>query len=139
MIRASRCAVFFVDDDQRVTIHDIGHTAELRLRAQEAGAQVTELTLSSQFRCSGSDGYLAWLDNTLQIRPTANQRLTTEEFDFRVFDSPSDLRDHIYALNREKNKARMVAGYCWDWASKDNPLLPDIAVPGTDFSAQWNL
>jgi DUF2075 family protein len=33
----------------------------------------------------------------------------------------------------------MVAGYCWDWVSQKNPLMPDISFPGTDFHAQWNL
>ena len=139
VIRAARTTVFFLDEEQKVTLKDIGSREEIERWARELGAELHYGELASQFRCNGSDGYLAWLDNTLQIRPTANERLTPEEFDFRVFDSPGDLRDHIYALNREKNKARMVAGYCWDWASKDNPLLPDIAFPGTDFSAQWNL
>ena len=30
------------------------------------------LELESQFRCNGSDGYLAWLDHVLEIRKTAN-------------------------------------------------------------------
>jgi hypothetical protein len=33
LIRAARCTVFFVDDDQRVTLLDIGRTEELRERA----------------------------------------------------------------------------------------------------------
>jgi DUF2075 family protein len=111
----------------------------MRRWARELDADIHYCELASQFRCNGSDGYLAWLDNTLQIRTTANDRLSSNEFDFRVFDSPSDLRDHIYALNRTNNKARMVAGYCWDWVSQKNPLMPDISFPGTDFHAQWNL
>jgi DUF2075 family protein len=106
---------------------------------QRAGADLHYGTLSSQFRCNGSDGYLAWLDNTLQIKSTANTHLSKAEFDFRIFDSPSALRDHIYALNKANNRARMVAGYCWDWKSKKNAAAPDIEFPGTDFSAQWNL
>jgi uncharacterized protein len=89
LIRAARCAVFFVDDDQRVTLLDIGHTEELRRHAREQGAVVTELVLASQFRCNGSDGYLAWLDDTLAIRETANSTLDTSDYDFRVFDNPS--------------------------------------------------
>jgi len=61
-----------INDDQRVTLLDIGHTEELRRHARDLGAEVTELELSSQFRCNGSDGYLAWLDNILDIRGTAN-------------------------------------------------------------------
>jgi DUF2075 family protein len=139
VIRASRCAVFFVDDLQRVTIHDIGHTAELRMRAQEAGVQVTELTLSSQFRCSGSDGYLAWLDHTLQVRETANHKLSTREYDFRVFDSPEQLHALIELKNRANNRSRVVAGYCWAWPSKKNPEAWDIVMPEFNYRRRWNL
>jgi DUF2075 family protein len=139
LIRASRCAVFFVDDDQRVTIHDIGHTTELRMRAQEAGAQVTELTLSSQFRCSGSDGYLSWLDHTLQVRETAHQKLNPREYDFRVFDNPEQLHALIELKNRANNRSRVVAGYCWTWPSKKNPDAWDIVMPEFNYQRRWNL
>jgi uncharacterized protein len=33
------------------------------------------MNLESQFRCNGSGGYLAWLDDVLQIRETANSDL----------------------------------------------------------------
>ena len=50
----------------------IGRVDEIRKWAEEEKAQVTERELVSQFRCNGSDGYLAWLDHTLEIRDTAN-------------------------------------------------------------------
>jgi hypothetical protein len=139
VIRSAKATVFFLDEDQKVTLKDIGSKEEIERWAKELGATIHYGQLASQFRCNGSDGYLAWLDNTLQINETANTQLTPAEFDFRVFDSPSDLRDHIYALNRANNKARLVAGYCWDWKSKKTPHAADIEFPGTDFSAQWNL
>lgn len=139
LIRSSRCTVFFIDDDQRVTVRDIGHTAELHARARDFDAAVTELELSSQFRCNGADGYLAWLDNTLDIRPTANTTLDPDEFDFRVFDSPSELHDLIELKNRGNNRARVVAGYCWKWPSKRDPRAWDIELPEFGYRRQWNL
>ena len=139
LIRAARCTVFFVDDDQRVTLLDIGHTEELRRHARELGAEVTELELSSQFRCNGSDGYLAWLDHTLDIRDTANQTLDTAEYDFRVFDNPTDLHTLIELKNRANNRSRVVAGYCWKWPSKKNPAAWDIEMPATGYRRRWNL
>lgn len=129
LIRATRCAVFFVDDDQRVTVHDIGHAEELRARAREFNAELTELELYSQFRCNGADGYLAWLDDTLEIHRTANTTLDTAEFDFRVFDSPVELHDLIELKNRANNRSRVVAGYCWTWPSRRDPLAWDIEFP----------
>lgn len=33
----------------------------------------------------------------------------------------------------------MVAGYCWDWNSKKNPVEMDIVIPEHNFAKQWNL
>jgi len=137
IIKACKFSIFFIDEDQAVTIKDIGDKEEIRRWATEQKAAVTELNLESQFRCNGSDGFLAWLDNTLQIRETANDTLDTREYDFRIFDDPSELHDLIRVKNREKNKARLVAGYCWKWVSKKLPMLKDIVIG--DYKATWNL
>lgn len=139
LIRSARCTVFFVDDDQRVTLLDIGHTEELRRHARELGAEVTELELSSQFRCNGSDGYLAWLDHTLDIRETANPTLDTAEYDFRVFDNPAELHALIELKNRANNRSRVVAGYCWKWPSKKDAQAWDIELPAFGYQRRWNL
>lgn len=139
IIRSSRCAVFFVDDDQRVTIHDAGNSADLIRAAQAAGAQITELELASQFRCNGSDGYLAWVDNTLEIRGTANTILDPADFDFRVLDSPADLHALVELKNQATNRSRMVAGYCWNWPSKKDPNAWDIVIPEYGYKRRWNL
>jgi DUF2075 family protein len=139
IIRAARLSVFFVDEDQRVTFADIGETAEIRSWARAAGASVNELTLSSQFRCNGSDGYLAWIDNVLQIRKTANETLLGIDYDFRVFDDPNQLYAHIVEKNRANNKARLVAGYCWDWKGKQDPAIRDVIIPEHGFAMRWNL
>lgn len=141
IIAAAKCSIFFIDEDQRVTFRDIGDKNELIAWARNAGAAVQELVLQSQFRCNGSDGYLAWVDNALQIRETANESLEDIDYDFRVFDSPTGLRDAIYEKNKANNKARLVAGYCWDWVSKtDNSTTNnDISFPEYGFAMKWNL
>ncbi|HEX6916326.1 MAG TPA: DUF2075 domain-containing protein [Chitinophagaceae bacterium] len=138
IINAAKCSVFFIDEDQRIHLNDIGEKREIRKWASKLGATVHEMELASQFRCNGSDGYLAWLDHVLQIRQTANETLEGIDYDFRVFDSPAALRDAIVGKNRVNNKARLVAGYCWDWASKKNPEAYDIVL-GDDFKMRWNL
>lgn len=137
LIAASKCSIFFIDEDQKVTLKDIGDKEEIGRWAKKAKAKITELKLESQFRCNGSDGYLAWLDNTLQIRKTANEMLSTTDYDFRIVDSPAELHRMIGERNIEKNKARVVAGYCWDWVSKREPRLKDIVIG--DYRATWNL
>jgi len=137
LIDSAKCAIFFIDEDQRVTLSDIGSKQAIRAFAHAKGAAVEELTLTSQFRCNGSDGYLAWLDDTLAIRPTANPTLDTRDYEFKVFDTPQSMHDAIEQKN-QGNKARVVAGYCWPWRSKKDPGANDIVI-GDDYARQWNL
>jgi len=141
IIGAAKFSVFFIDEDQRVTWKDIGEKKEIEEWAGRFGAKVQHLQLRSQFRCNGSDGYLAWLSNVLDITETANEDLGSIDFDFEVFDSPNDLRDVIIEKNHLSNKARLVAGYCWNWVSKkpENSGEFDIKIEGHDFSMRWNL
>jgi DUF2075 family protein len=138
LIYAAKTAIFFIDEDQRVTWKDIGESGVIEQWATELGAEVTRAKLVSQFRCNGSDGYLAWLDNILEIKETANNSLAGIQYDFRVFDSPTEMRNAVIRKNKN-NKARIVAGYCWDWVSKNNSSLFDIEFPEHQFAMQWNL
>jgi DUF2075 family protein len=139
IIAASKFSVFFLDEDQTVTFADVGNRQTITEWATKLGASVSVMSLSSQFRCNGSDAYLAWLDNALQLRETANTTLQSSEYDFRVFDSPVELRAEIERRNRLNNKARLVAGYCWKWKSKKDPKAMDVCIPEYGFEAQWNL
>ncbi|KAA8698291.1 DUF2075 domain-containing protein [Pseudomonas cannabina] len=137
LIDSAKCSIFFIDEDQRVTLSDIGSKQAIRAFANAKGATVEEYVLSSQFRCSGSDGYVAWLDNVLEIRPTAHPLLDTSDYEFKVFDSPQAMHAAIEQKNHG-NKARVVAGYCWPWLSKKDPKASDIVI-GDDYARQWNL
>lgn len=137
LINAAKLSIFFIDEDQKVTLKDIGDKGEIHFWVQHLHAETTELALESQFRCNGSDGYLAWLDNMLQIRKTANTTLEGIDYDFRIFDDPQKLFDAIKEKNKVKNKSRLLAGYCWNWISANNPELKDIVIG--DFEATWNL
>lgn len=139
IINAAKCSIFFLDEDQRVTLNDIGSYKEIYKWASRADAEIVEMELSSQFRCNGSDGYLAFLDQILDIRQTANTSLDGIDYDFRVFDDPNELRAAIEEKNKINNKSRMVAGYCWEWNSKKDPALYDVVLPEFDFKMQWNL
>ncbi len=59
-------------------------------------------------------------------------------FDIQVFDDPNILRDELRKKNEINNKARMVAGYCYDWDVKNHRGDYDIYLKN-DFKAKWNL
>lgn len=139
IINASKCSVFFIDESQRVTMSDIGSVDEIKKWTKAESSEVTQLKLLSQFRCNGSDGYLAWVDNTLEIQPTANYNLEDIDYDIRVLDSPLEVRELIIEKNKINHRSRMLAGYCWDWIrdGKNNSKVHDIKIG--DFEMSWNL
>jgi len=141
LIYSSKLSVFFLDEDQKVTIKDIGSIEEIQKWSKVYDADVTILELESQFRCNGSDGYLAWIDNTLQLKNTANETLDDIDYDIQVFDDPIDLKNEIFKKNSINNKSRLVAGYCWPWVSKKDPNQFDFELLGKNgvLKAQWNL
>jgi uncharacterized protein len=141
IINASKLSIFFIDERQRVTLKDVGSVQMIEKFASLYGAKVTKAKLESQFRCNGSDGYLAWIDDVLQIRETANANYFDNNYDFRIYSDPNELRNEIEKLNKVNNKSRIVAGYCWDWIKegKNNPNVHDIVIPEHNFSMSWNL
>jgi len=138
IIAAAKTSVFFLDENQKVALADIGSEDEICHWALKAGANVYLDDLQSQFRCGGSDIYIAWIDNTLGIRETAHPSLYGSDYSFSVADSPNQLFDQILALNKG-NSARVVAGYCYPWRSKTNTSAMDIVFPEFGFEKQWNL
>lgn len=143
IINASKFSIFFIDENQKVTLKDIGSEELIKKFANELGAGIYTYELSSQFRCNGSDGYIAWLDNILEIRETANIDLDGFDYDFKVFDDPNEMRKAVEEKNAINNKSRIVAGYCWDWISegnaKNNSEVHDIIISEFDFGMSWNL
>jgi DUF2075 family protein len=139
IINASRTSVFFLDEDQRVTYKDAGSREFIIGCAGEVDAEVSEVHLVSQFRCSGSDGYLAWINDVIGISETANQTLNEIDYDFQVFDSPAELNAVIRDKNSVNGKSRLVAGYCWEWISQDDSSKVDIVIPQYDFAMPWNM
>ena len=141
IINAAKFSIFFIDENQKVTLKDIGSEDLIRRFAKEQGAGIYTFDLNSQFRCNGSDGYIAWLNRVLDIKDTANFDIDGFDYDFRVLDDPNDVRRLIEEKNKINDKSRIVAGYCWNWISegKNNSNVHDIQIPEYNFEMSWNL
>ncbi|MCM3134077.1 DUF2075 domain-containing protein [Paenibacillus polysaccharolyticus] len=143
IIKASKVNVFFIDDFQRIRPEDIGSIAEIKRLAKVYNSEVHEYSLAAQFRCSGAEGFLNWVDNALQIRPTANfDGWDQDSFEYKLMDSPNELYDLIKSKNDQGYKARMLAGFAWNWtADKDgnrNGEIPDVNIEEHQFAMPWN-
>ena len=141
-ISASLLSIFLLDEDQAVTVNDIGSIAEISKWCRELNSTLkmpAEAKLVSQFRCNGSDAYIQFIDDILQrTEESVTVDLDELNFDFRIFDSGIELREALREKNAINNKSRMVAGYCYDWNVKHGRGDYDIMLPD-GFKAKWNL
>ena len=142
IINASKFSIFFIDENQKVTLKDIGSEDLIKKYANELGAGIYTYELDSQFRCNGSDGYIAWLNNLLDIKETANFDIDGFDYEFKVYDDPNEMRKAIEEKNKINNKSRIVAGYCWEWPTGKTRMdtnFHEIKIPENNFEISWNL
>lgn len=141
VIRSAKCSIFFIDEYQKICLDDYGSIERIREEAVRAGAEIEEMELQSQFRCNGSDGYLKWVEDVLEMEENANSDDMGMDYDFRVMDSPNEVYTFIERQNRSNNRSRVVAGYCWDWIStgKRNKNVYDIKIEEFGFERSWNI
>lgn len=143
VIRSSKVNVFFIDDRQQVRPNDEGSVKKITDVAGKYGSQVIFVKLKAQFRCAGAEGFVNWVDNTLQIAQTANfDGWDKESFEFKIVDDPNELARIVEAKNKEHCRARMLAGFAWPWTSEKegnaDAGVADVTIPEFNFARPWN-
>lgn len=141
IIDACHVAVFFIDDEQQVKPDEIGTSKYIKDHALSLGCDVWEEELQVQFRCSGNDGFVQWLDNTLALRRTANVMLEKrKDFDVQIFDDPKSMEDALRVKMAEGNTARIASGFIFKWSTEENKdgTMPLDVVIG-NYMRPWNL
>lgn len=139
LLAAARTTVFFIDDLQVVRPGEVGSSLLIKDAASRAGARLVEHELEAQFRCGGSDHFLSWVANLLELEQTQDVMWNPGvEFDFDVVDTPEELEALIRMRHEEGHTARLAAGFCWPWSDPlpDGTLEPDVKIGG--WSMPWN-
>jgi DUF2075 family protein len=139
LINAARVSVFFIDQDQVVRPAEIGSIKHIKEYAAKNDCLLFEHELETQFRCSGSEAFVSWINNTLGIARTAHVLWTGEEnFKFKIFESPESLEKAIRIKSQQGYSARMTAGFCWEWSkhNEDRALNDDVIIG--DYRRPWN-
>jgi DUF2075 family protein/Cdc6-like AAA superfamily ATPase len=135
IIRSSQVSVFFVDDLQKISKKDIGTVDVIEKEAIAQGAQTHTVELESQYRCSGSGNYIAWLNDLLHYGNNADS--LEGDFDFKVVSNPHDLVEEIV----KQRGGRLLAGYAWEWSKhldENGELVKDVVIDEHQFALPWN-
>lgn len=138
---ASRVNVWFIDEDQAVTKDDYLTIDKIKNYARKYGSEIIEandLKLTSQFRCMGGDEYISFINSFLGYDEPLKKKYSPKNYDFRVFDNPTDMWEAIKEKQKEYKNARLLSGYTHEWISKTDENLYDFDMDDGRFKMKWN-
>ncbi|MFL0712869.1 MAG: DNA/RNA helicase domain-containing protein [Microcella pacifica] len=129
-----------VDPEQSVRPADLPPEL-MRALVDDAKADHRHYPLTSQLRVRAGEDYIGWVRSILRPGPPLPDApppapRTFEGYDLRFFDDLGELHDAIRERDAEHGLARLVAGYAWEWKSKNDPAAYDIELDGRQL--RWN-
>jgi uncharacterized protein len=134
VIKQSGKAILFYDQNQSIKPSDTKNEDFARLKTLPS----TKIEiLRSQFRVKGGRDYVDYLDKLLTCSfERDNKKFSSSEYEFLLFDSIDDLVSEIKKRDKENGLSRLIAGYSWEWISKEDKQKKDIKIGGTEL--MWN-
>ena len=125
--------LYLLDSAQSVKPADL--PAEVTAALVEQARQANSFfRLVSQMRVAGGTDYIEFIG-----RVFAGTQLGPESFgnyELRFFDDIAEMREAIFEKDKDVGLSRMIAGYAWPWASKNDPSAVDIQIG--DVGLTWN-
>lgn len=126
ILQSSRYQIFFYDKNQSVRPSDIG---DVNFSKHDS----LRLKLEKQKRVKGGERYIDFIKNTLDMQPS---ECNFEDYEFKIFDSVSEMIEQIKMKDAKHGLARVLAGYAWSWKTKHGKQDYDIDIDG--LKLVWN-
>lgn len=121
----SRHQIFLIDSYQSVRPADLPQATQ-RALLTEARSAARHYRLFTQMRVQGGSDYVSFARSLLSDQPRSRQDFG--DYDLRMFDDLGEMHDAIRARDAEVGLSRLVAGYAWEWKSKNDPGAFDIEL-----------
>jgi DUF2075 family protein len=133
----SRHQIFLLDAVQSVRPADLPPELLSNLVA-DTRASGRHFQLRTQMRVQAGSDFVSYIRWILDPRPLSVPRVRLQfgEYDFRAFDTVSQMRDEIFRREAEVGLSRMVAGYAWEWKTQKDKTAFDIEIGETKL--RWN-
>lgn len=92
--------------------------------------------LNYQLRVKGGNKYVKLVHKMFSSEISDRNPPNLGQYDFKIFDDLNDMVSTIKNRDQTFGLSRMVAGFAWDWVSKNNKDLYDINIGETKL--RWN-
>ena len=133
ILKQSKCAILFYDKNQVVfpaglKIEDIINKDPYDTR------NTSSYILESQMRCLGGIDYLQDINKLLHSE--LKNKVRHSNYELMMVNNFSDFETLFRQKEAEAGLTRMLAGYAWEWKTKNNKDLIDIEIDGV--KKRWN-
>lgn len=136
MQKQSDKQILFYDRNQSVKPSDVLSNDFEQLASKET---TYNTQLKSQLRSLGGNDYVSYVDRLLNCHLRSSDKVfSATNYEFRVFESFSEMVEKIKQNDKEVGLSRLVAGYAWKWESQNNTdeRVFDIDIDGVQL--RWN-
>ena len=114
----SKYKVLFYDGNQTIKGSDISKDKMDKLIEENSDKCYF---LTTQLRCKSGELFLDNIDQLFKCS-LKNKIESSKDFEIKVFDNPNEMIDKIKQLDKKIGLCRNVAGYDWEWKSKDKSI-----------------
>jgi DUF2075 family protein len=123
--------ILFYDSLQSIKPSDIPPE---KLKKFIENSNSVQLSLENQIRIQGGNEYLELINHILYKKECLEVELSN--YEFTIFDSVKEMQDATIQQNNNYGFSRLIAGYDWEWQSKDGSKDYDIEINGHHL--KWN-
>lgn len=127
-------ALYFYDPKQSIKPSDVNPEEFNKIMGSSNSKTIQ---LFSQFRSKGGNGYVQFVDDLLDQKiADSKYKYNNKNYDVLLFDNFKEFVTELRLKNKQHQLSRFVAGYGWQWISKNDKSKHDIVIDGLKF--QWN-
>jgi len=139
ILAKSRHRIFLLDSMQSVRPADLPPERLTEL-VNDARGTNRHFQLRTQMRVQAGSDFVSYVRWFLDPEPHSvpRMRLRLGEYHFRLFDTIEEMRDRILRRETEVGLSRMVAGYAWEWKSKNKENRDAFDIEIGDTQLRWN-
>jgi len=135
IIQQCDCPILFYDRMQVVGPSGINiERFNNKMRDEQGKRLVTYYNLLTQMRVKGGNNYIKLINDILS--GNCAQQACLDNYEFKVIRNFEKFNSLQQEKEMEFTLSRMIAGYAWEWKSKNDKTLVDIVIEGIE--KQWN-
>jgi len=135
VLKQSENQIFFYDSNQSIRTTDLPPS---RFEVLKDSTAYDSVRLLTQIRSEGGDLFTDFVHRLFDLEMLPNERFESKNFEMKLFDSFVTMRAQVFRKEAETGLSRLVAGFSWEYKTKDkkNRHLYDMTIEGIDL--RWN-